>query len=99
MVGPGPGKGALQERNYMILDISQTNAHHATATVESSGLDTDARWTAIEQAALASGWRLMGWRNYAIGDEAGSLAYRTTVDLFRTSEDVRTGAIQTATFR
>ena len=83
----------------MTYTIAQANDYHASATVESVGLDTDARWSAIERAMLVEGWRLMGWRNYAIGETAGELAYRTTCDLFRTGDDVRAGAIQTDLFR
>lgn len=79
------------------LDVH--NDHHATATVESVGYDTDARWDAIAAAMLVEGWRLMGWRNYATADVPGVLAYRTTADLFRTADDVRTGSIQSEAFR
>ena len=78
----------------MTYTIAQANDYHATATVELVERDQQARWDRIAAAMLAEGWRLMGWRCYAIGDDASDPRYRVTADLFRTYADVQSGSLQ-----
>ncbi len=68
--------------------------YHATARGTVIGADATARWDAVEAAAYAAGWRLLGWRTYAVGDAADPYLYRVTADLYRTADDVRAGSLQ-----
>ena len=79
-------------RSWSLVDVRD---YHASAVCETVDLATiDARWDAVAARAAADGWRLLGWRTYAMGDAPGEHVYRVTADLYRTADDVRSGALQ-----